>query len=106
MEGDAPFHEQGAYLASKVFPQQRLDLYTRLSYSICHQARKTLAMAEGGVSVIRGVSLEEQLSKFPAHLLDRPCDDAHLVQLTECFSEWQTHLATSLQLTPVEVEDI
>ena len=67
-------------------------------------------MAEGGVvrrsGVIRGVSLEEQLSKFPAHLLDRPCADAHLVQLTECFSEWQTHLATSLQLTPMEVEDI
>ena len=63
-------------------------------------------MAEGGVPVIRGVSLEEQLSKFPAHLLDVACADAHLVQLTECFSEWQTHLATSLQLTPVEVEDI
>ena len=56
--------------------------------------------------VIRGVSLEEQLSKFPADLLDVVCADAHLVQLTECFSEWQTHLATSLQLTPVEVEDI
>ena len=67
-------------------------------------------MAEGGVSgvtvVVVGVSLEEQLSKFPAQLLDVPCADAHLVQLTECFSEWQTRLSTSLQLTAVEVEDI
>jgi hypothetical protein len=66
-------------------------------------------MAEGGVSApgaIRGLSLEEQLSKFPAHFLDVGCADAHLVQLTECFSEWQTRLSTSLQLTPVEVEDI
>ena len=57
-------------------------------------------------SVVVVLSLDEQLSKFPAHLLDVVCADAHLVQLTECFSEWQTHLATSLQLTPVEVEDI
>jgi hypothetical protein len=71
-------------------------------------------MAEGGVSSIvrsvfrtfRGVSLEEQLSKFPAHLLDVACTDAHLVQLTECFSEWQTHLSTNLLLTAVEMEDI
>ena len=63
-------------------------------------------MAEGGVSVIRWLSLEEQLSKFPAHLLDVVCDDAHLIKLTECFSKWQIHLATSLQLTSVEVEDI
>ena len=67
-------------------------------------------MAEGGVvrrsGPFIGVSLEEQLSKFPAQLLDVACADAHLVQLTECFSEWQTHLSTSLQLTAVEVEDI
>ena len=63
-------------------------------------------MAEGGVSIVVGASLDEQLSKFPAHLLDIPCADAHLVQLTECFSEWQTRLSTSLQLTAVEVEDI
>ena len=64
-------------------------------------------MATGGVpGVVRGLSLKEQLSKFPAHLLDVGCADAHLIQLTECFSEWQTHLATSLQLTPVEVDDI
>ena len=48
-------------------------------------------MAEGGVSgaQIAGLSLEEQLSKFPAQLLDHPCVDTHRVQLTECFSEWQ-----------------
>ena len=64
-------------------------------------------MAEGGVpGVVVGVSLDKQLSKFPAHLLDIPCADTHLVQLTECFSEWQTRLSTSLQLTAVEVEDI
>ena len=64
-------------------------------------------MAEGGVSrVVVGLSLEEQLSKFPAELLDHPCADVHLVELTECFSEWQSHLSTSLQLTTVEVEDI
>ena len=42
-------------------------------------------MAEGGVSVIRGVSLEEQLSncKFHAHLLDVVCTDAHLVHAAD-----------------------
>ena len=30
LEGDAPLYEQGAYLASKLFPQPRLDLYARL----------------------------------------------------------------------------
>ena len=67
-------------------------------------------MAEGGIvrrsGAVFDVSLEEQLSKFPAHLLDAPCAESHLVQLTECFSEWQTRLSTSLQLTAVEVEDI
>ena len=64
-------------------------------------------MADGGVCRdITGLSLEEQLSKFPAELLDRPCADAHQVKLTECFSEWQSHLCTSLQLTTVEVDDI
>jgi hypothetical protein len=64
------------------------------------------AMAESGVSGVVDLGLEEQLSKFPAHLLDVGCADAHLIQLTECFSEWQTCLSTSLQLMPVEVEDI
>ena len=64
-------------------------------------------MAKDGVPrIIRGLSLEEQLSKFPAQLLDAACADVHLVQLTECFSEWQIRLSTSLQLTPVEADDI
>ena len=55
-------------------------------------------MAEGVSRVVaRPLSLEEQLSKFPAELLDSPCADAHLVKLTECFSEWQSHLSTSLE---------
>ena len=64
-------------------------------------------MAEGGASgaQIAGLSLEEQLSKFPARLLDHPCVDAHLVQLTECFSEWQL-ISTGLELSTVEAQDI
>ena len=62
-------------------------------------------MAEGGVSRVP-FSLEEQLSKFPAELLDSPCVESHLVKLTEHFSEWQISLSTSLELTVVEVEDI
>ena len=30
----------------------------------------------------------------------------NLDELTECFSEWQSRLSTSLKLTAVEVEDI
>ncbi len=67
-------------------------------------------MAEGGViwksGPFIGASLKEHLYKFPAHLLDVVCAEAHLVQLTECFSEWQAHLSTSLQLTAVEMDDI
>ena len=65
-------------------------------------------MAEGGVSrvVNRPLSLGEQLSKFPAELLDSLCVKSHLVKLTECFSEWQSHLSMSLELTAVEVEDV
>ena len=64
-------------------------------------------MAEGDVSgVVVGVSLEEQLSKLPAQFLDVACADVHLVQLTECSSEWQIRLSTSLLLTAMEVEDI
>ena len=64
-------------------------------------------MAEGGVraSIVNPAGLEEHLSKF-LPLLDCPCADDHLVKLTECFSEWQGQLSTSLQLTVVEEEDI
>ena len=41
-------------------------------------------MATGCVpGVVRGLSLEEHLSKFTAHLLDVGCADANLVQLTD-----------------------
>ena len=63
-------------------------------------------MAEGGVSrVVVGLSLEEQLSKFSAQLLDRPCAESVLVKLTECFSEWQI-ISTGLELSAVEARDI
>ena len=55
--------------------------------------------------VVRPLSLEEQLSKFSAELLDSPCVDAHLVKLTECFSEWQI-ISTGLELSKVEIQDI
>ena len=69
---------------------------------------RSLDMAEGGLShvVARPLSLEEQLSKFPAELLDSLCVESHLVKLTECFSEWQLNLSTTLELTAVEVRDI
>ena len=64
-------------------------------------------MAEGGVRVgiVNPPSLEEHLSKF-SPVLDSPCADEHLVKLADYFSEWQGQLATSLQLSAVEVEDI
>ena len=64
-------------------------------------------MAEGGVSgVVRScwLSLEEQLSKFPAHLLDRPCAESHLGELIDTDS--MVMLATDLKLSTVEVDDV
>ena len=63
-------------------------------------------MAEGGVSVgnvsARPIhSLEEQLSKFPAELLDSPCANSHLVKLSQSIAEWQD-LAPYMQLTLAE----
>lgn len=52
------------------------------------------------------LSLEEQLSRFPDELLNGQCDDVHLVKLTNFFSEWQSHIATGLGLTMVEIHDI
>ena len=67
-------------------------------------------MAEGGVSVgsvsARPIhSLEEQLSKFPAQLLDSPCADAHLVKLSQSVTEWQD-LAPYMRLTLAEERGI
>ena len=67
-------------------------------------------IAEGGVSVgsvsARPIhSLEEQLSKFPAQLLDSPCADAHLVKLSQSMTEWQD-LAPYMRLTLAEERGI
>ena len=67
-------------------------------------------MAEGGVSVgsvsTRPIhSLEEQLSKFPAQLLDSPCANSDLVKLSQSVSEWQD-LAPYMQLTLAEERGI
>ena len=52
-------------------------------------------------------SLEEQLSKFPAELLDRPCVEYHLRKLIhDIDTESITFLATNLELSAVEVDDI
>ena len=71
---------------------------------------KRSRMAEGGVSVgsvsARPIhSLEEQLSKFPAQLLDSPCADAHLVKLSQSVTEWQD-LAPYMRLTLAEERGI
>ena len=67
-------------------------------------------MAEGGmiylnVSARPIHSLEEQLSKFPAHLLDSPCADAHLVKLSQSVAEWRD-LSPYLRLSPAEERGI
>ena len=67
-------------------------------------------MAEGGVSgVVRScwLSLEEQLSKFPAHLLDRPCTESHLGKLVHCITtDAMVLMAADLGLTDVEIDDV
>ena len=67
-------------------------------------------MAEGGmiylnVSARPIHSLEEQLSKFPAELLDSPCADAHLVKLSQSIAEWRD-LSPYLHLSPAEERGI
>ena len=67
-------------------------------------------MAEGGmiylnISARPSHSLEEQLSKFPAQLLDSPCADAHLVKLSQSVTEWQD-LAPYMRLTLAEERGI
>ena len=65
-------------------------------------------MAEVGVSgVVRWISLEKRLSKFPAHLLDRPCAESHLGKLVHMIdTESVVMLATDLELSAIEVDDI
>ena len=66
-------------------------------------------MAEEGVSLsvsARSIhSLDEQLSKFPAELLDSPCADAHLVKLSQSIAEWRD-LSPYLRLSPAEERGI
>ena len=63
------------------------------------------SMAEGGVSLIvpaRPIhNLEEQLSKFPAELLDNLCADVHLDKLSRSIAEWRD-LSPYLCLSPAE----
>ena len=67
-------------------------------------------MAEGGIS-LGSVSarpihrLGEQLSKFPAELLDSPCDDTHLVKLSQSIVDWRD-LSPYLRLSPAEERGI
>ena len=67
-------------------------------------------MAEGGIPVhinARHSSLEEQLSKFPAHLLDVHCAESHLGKLVKCITtDTMVMMTTDLGLTDVEVDDI
>ena len=67
-------------------------------------------MAEGGLIYLnisaRPIhSLEEQLSKFPAQLLDSPCADAHVVKLSQSIAEWRD-LSPYLRLSPSEERGI
>ena len=52
--------------------------------------------------------LQTQLSRFPSHLLDRPCTESHLGKLVHCIEvETMVIMATAeLELTQVEVDDI
>ena len=64
-------------------------------------------MAVGVVPGLIGLSLEEQLSKFPAELLDRPCVESHLSKLVHHITtDTMVMMATDLGLSDVEVEDI
>lgn len=68
-------------------------------------------MAESASSMCRlGVgqaSLEYQLSKFPAQLLDRPCGISLIGKLVHNIdTETMVMMATDLELSAVEVDDI
>ena len=68
------------------------------------------SMAQGGDVSVVGVGvnrLEEQLSKFPAQLLDCPCAESHLGKLVNCLTtDTMLLLVPDLGLSDVEVEDI
>ena len=65
-------------------------------------------MAEVSVfRVVHPITLEKQLSKFPAELLDRPCAESILGKLVHMIdTESMMLLATDLELLAAEVDDI
>ena len=68
----------------------------------------TLSAAEKDVRyMIDGVplSLVDQLVTIPAEFHDRPCADAHLVELSEYIVDWKD-LSSFLHLSQEEVEEI
>ena len=63
-------------------------------------------MATSAHGIGRHKSLEEQLSKFPAELLDRQCFESHLGKLVHHITtDAMVMMATDLGLSDVEVED-
>lgn len=62
-------------------------------------------MAESSSRVAR--SLTEILSEFPPGILDRQCEESHLVKLVHFINtETMVLIATDLELVPVDVDDI
>ena len=96
-------------------PQGRIESPTasksdESDHQIVSKHKRSLVMAEEGVSVgsvsARPIhSLEDQLSKLPAQLLDSPCADAHLVKLSQSVTEWQD-LAPYMRLKLAEERGI
>ena len=107
---------QSKYCMISLQPQGRIESPTASkSDESNHQIdimskHKRSLMAEEGVCVgsvsAKPIhSLEEQLSKFPAQLLDSPCADAHLVKLSQSIAEWRD-LSPYLRLSPAEERGI
>lgn len=79
-----------------------LKSYTVLIVIIANSEK----MADGRVSIM-AARLEEELSRFPSDLLDRPCFECHLAKLVRCIDSGTMELmAIDLELTTVEVDDI
>ena len=78
-------------------------LTDEIRVAIKHMAEGSVSL--GSVSARPIYSLDEQLSKFPAELLDSPCADAHLVKLSQSIAEWRD-LSPYLHLNPAEERGI
>ena len=82
-------------------------VHQTLKSSVCLRENFNMDTRSRGVLAIGGLSLEEQLSKFPACLLDVPCAESHLGKLVHLIdTESMVLLATDLGLTDVEVKDV